>query len=100
MTRPLAALVAVCTLAAAGAASAQTARIPFGDLDLATNAGARTFDTRVARAATTFCRASHRPISRISDRSACERAVRQEAMQNLPEYAQVRYASSRLAIVS
>lgn len=100
MTRIIATALAACALAAAGAASAQSARIPFGDLDLATNAGARAFDTRVARAATTFCRAYHRPISRISDRAACERAVRAEAMQNLPEYAQVRYASSRQAIVS
>lgn len=100
MTRTIATLLAACTLAAAGAASAQTARIPFGDLDLATTAGARAFDARVETAARNFCRAAHRPISRISDRAACERAVREEAMQSLPEYAQVRYAVSRLPVVA
>lgn len=100
MTRTLATVLAACSLAAAGAASAQTARIPFGDLDLATSAGARTFDARVETAARKFCRNAQRPISRISSRTQCESAVREEAMQNLPEYAQVRYAVSRLPVVA
>lgn len=99
MTRTLATLLAACSLAAAGAASAQTARISYGDLDLATTAGARAFDARVDTAARNFCRAAHRPISRINDRTGCERAIRAEARQSLPQQAQVRYAASRLPVV-
>ncbi|MBJ7484673.1 UrcA family protein [Brevundimonas sp.] len=100
MTRTIATVLAACTLAAAGAASAQEARIAYGDLDLATTAGAATFDARVQKAARSFCRESRGATSRISDRTACERAVREEAMAQLPEYAQVRYAVSRLPVVA
>jgi len=100
MTRTLACVLAACTLAAAGTASAQTARIAYGDLDLATTAGARAFDARVEAAARSFCRNAQRPSSRISGRSDCERAVREEALSRLPEHAQVRYAVSRLPVVA
>ncbi len=105
MTRTIATLLAACTLAAAGAASAQpyperAARIPYGDLDLATTAGARAFDARVETAARNFCRDARRPNSRVPARAECERAVREEAVQSLPEYAQVRYAVSRLPVVA
>ena len=95
-TRTMSGLVAAASLAAAGAASAQTARIPYGDLDLATTAGAQTFEARVDAAARGFCRNAHRINSHLPDRSTCERAVREEAMSQLPEYAQTRYAMSRL----
>ena len=100
MTRTIASVLAACALAAAGSASAQEVRIAFGDLDLATTAGAATFDARIDKAARKFCRGAHRPASRISNRVACERAVREEAVSQLPEYAQVRYAVSRLPVVA
>jgi UrcA family protein len=99
MTRIIATLLAACTLAGAGAASAQTARIPFGDLDLASTEGAAAFDARVDAAARKFCRQAN-PVSRISERSACEQAVRDEALAQLPTHAQVRYAVSRLPVVA
>ncbi|WP_366145279.1 UrcA family protein, partial [Brevundimonas sp.] len=45
--KTLASLAAVLTLAAAGSASAGEVRIPWGDLDLSTAAGADAFDRRV-----------------------------------------------------
>lgn len=100
MTRLIATVLAACTLAGAGVASAQTARIPFGDLDLASSEGAATFEARVDAAARQFCRQTTRPVTRISERSVCERAVRDEALAQLPAHAQVRYAVSRLPVVA
>ena len=57
-------------------------------------------EARLDKAARNFCRDSRRPASRVAERAACERAVRDEAMSQLPEYAQVRYAVSRLPVVA
>lgn len=96
MTRTiLASALAALALVAAGAASAETpsARIHHGDLDLNTASGAQAFAGRVETTARDFCRTS---FARPSDRSTCERTVRVEVMQQLPKYAQVRYALNRL----
>ncbi len=100
--KTLASLAAVLTvsLAAAGAASAQEARIGWGDLDLSSAAGADAFDARVSAAADRMCRGAKRPGSRISDRAFCRAAVRNEAVRLLPGTAQVDYALSRLPIVA
>ena len=45
--KALASLAAILALAAAGSASAQEARIVWGDLDLSSAAGADAFDARV-----------------------------------------------------
>ncbi len=97
--KALASLAAVLALAAAGSASAQEARIAWGDLDLSRAAGANTFDARVEAAARTLCRGARKPGSRISDRAFCRAAVQAEAVRLLPGRAQVEYALSRLPIV-
>lgn len=85
---------------AAGAASAQDAHIPWGDLDLSSAAGADAFDARVSAAADRLCRGAKKPGSRINDRAFCRAAVRNEAVRQLPGAVQVDYALSRLPIVA
>ena len=99
--KTLASLVAVLAVSlAAGAASAQEARIVWGDLDLSSAAGADAFDVRVSVAADRLCRGVRRPGSRISDRAFCRAAVRAEAVHLLPGAVQVDYSLSRLPIVA
>lgn len=97
--KTLASLAAVVALAAAGSASAQEARIVWGDLDLSSAAGADAFDARVAAAARTLCRRARKPGSLINDRAFCRAAVQAEAVRLLPGRAQVDYALSRLPVV-
>lgn len=85
---------------AAGAASAQEARIHWGDLDLSSAAGADAFDARVSAAADRMCRGVKRPASRINDRAFCRSAFRDEAVRQLPGSAQVDYVLSRLPVVA
>lgn len=85
---------------AAGAASAQEARIGWGDLDLSSAAGADAFDARVEAAADRLCRGVKRPGSRINDRAFCRAAVRDEAVRLLPGAAQVDYALSRVPFIA
>ena len=97
----LASLVTALSISlVAGAASAQEARIQWGDLDLSSAAGADAFDARVSTAADRMCRGVKRPGSRLSDRAFCRAAVRNEAVRQLPGAAQVDYALSRLPIVA
>lgn len=91
----LASLAAALALAAAGAASAQEARIHWADLDLSTAAGAGAFDARVDAAARQLCRDARRPGSRLSDRAYCRAAFRGEAVRQLPGAARVEYALAR-----
>lgn len=95
--KTLASLAAVLTLAAAAApASAGEVRIAWGDLDLATPAGADAFDRRVRAAARKMCR----NVPMIGGRAACHAAVRDEALFLLPGAAQVDYALSRVPLVA
>ena len=94
--KTLASLAAVLTLAAAGAASAGEVRIPWGDLDLSTPAGADAFDARVRAAARKMCRS----VRMIGARADCQAAVRDEAVSLLPGAAQVDYALSRVPLVA
>ena len=96
----LASLTAALTLCAAGTASAEDARIRWGDLDLSSAAGADAFDSRVSAAAARMCRGVKRPGSRINDRAFCRAAVRAEAVRLLPGAVQVDYSLSRLPIVA
>jgi UrcA family protein len=93
MTRTIATLLAACSLAAAGSAFAEapSARIQHGDLDLNTRAGAQTFAARVHRTARDLCDANP-----AAERASCVRAVRAEAVQQLPNQGRVRYAINRL----
>jgi UrcA family protein len=97
--KALASLTAVLVLAAAGSASAQEARIAFGDLDMSSAAGANTFDARVAAATRALCRGARKPGGRISDHAFCRAAVQAEAIRLLPGRVQVEYALSRLPLV-
>ena len=98
--KTLASLVAALTVSlAAGAASAQEARVQWGDLDLSSAAGADAFDARVAAAADRICRGAKRPGSRINDRAFCRTAFRDEAVRQLPGSVQVDYALSRLPVI-
>ena len=94
----IASLTAALVLAAAGSASAQEARIAWGDLDLSTSAGAAAFDARVEAASRDLCRSARRPGSRISDRAFCQAAARAEAVRSLPGAARTDYALSRRAL--
>lgn len=97
----LASLVAALTVGlAAGTASAQEARVRWGDLDLSSPAGADVFDARIAAAAGRMCRGVKRPGSRINDRAFCRAAFRDEAVRQLPGAVQLDYALSRLPIVA
>ncbi len=99
--KTLASLVAALTVSlVAGAASAQEARVRWGDLDLSSAAGADAFDARVAAAADRMCRGAKRPGSRINDRAFCRAAFRDEAVRQLPGPAQVDYALSRLPLIA
>ena len=93
--KAFASLAAVLALAVSGSASAQEARIVWGDLDLSSAAGADAFDARVEVAARTLCRDARRLGSHISDRPFCRAAVRAEAVRLLPARVQVDYALSR-----
>ncbi len=97
--KTLASLAAVLTLAAAGAASAQEARIRWNDLDLSTAAGADAFDARLDAAARRMCRDARRPGSRIGDQAFCLSAFRSEAIRQLPGAARVGYARSRRPLI-
>ena len=79
---------------AAGAAYAAPieARIPYGDLDLSSRAGATEFDARIGRAADLFCRSV-----RAVERPFCRNGVRQEALSLLPDRARTDYARGRFA---
>lgn len=93
--KTLASLTAALVLAAAGAASAQEARIAWGDLDLTTTAGAEAFDARVEAASRKMCRDARRPASRLGDQAYCRAAFRSEAVRALPDAAQAEYALGR-----
>lgn len=79
---------------AAGAAYAAPieARIPYGDLDLSSRAGATTFDARIHRVARNLC-TGRLPVERLS----CMDKVRDEAMSLLPDRARTEYARGRVA---
>ena len=79
---------------AAGAAYAAPieARIPYGDLDLSSRAGATEFDARVRQAADRFCRSV-----RSIERPVCRNGVREEALSLLPDRARTEYARGRVA---
>jgi UrcA family protein len=91
----LASLTAALVLAAAGSASAQEARIAWGDLNLSTPAGAEAFDARVDAASRKMCRTARRTGSHLSDRAFCRAAVQSEALRQLPDTARTEYALSR-----
>lgn len=94
----LASVTVACALAVAGAASAQEARIAYGDLDLTTAAGAQAFDIRIQTAARKLCRDARRPGSAIPDQDYCRAAVQTEAVRNLPATSRADYASARRTV--
>ena len=84
------AFIAAAVVASAGAALAQDYRIPYGDLDLATTAGAGTFDARVQEAARRACSTG----ATIAD-GQCRLRFRAEALRQLPGSARDEYARAR-----
>lgn len=94
----IAASAAVVAILTSGAAMAQDIRIPYGDLDLASAEGAKTFDRRVDRALRTACRGGSRLQS-----AQCVSSLRGDIEALLPaarqaEYAQGRMGSDRVAV--
>lgn len=83
----IALMAATAALTIAGAASAQDARVRFGDLDLATPEGAARFDRRVERAARWACSGS----SALAV-TACAARFRADAHALLPVARQDEYA--------
>ena len=86
-------LFAVAVLSASSAL-AQDARIAFGDLDLASTAGAAAFDARVDQAAERLCRDISFTAGQITNRRSCRAAVRAEALSRLPRLHRVQYVSA------
>jgi UrcA family protein len=89
MTRTLLSITAAALLYAAPAA-AQDVRVPVGDLDLSTGAGAAAFDARVASAARDACTVASRLVN-----AACVAQVQREAVRQLPQSRQDDYARAR-----
>lgn len=85
---PLAALAVLAT--AAPAAAQDTVRVPFGDLDLSTSAGAAAFDARVSVEARDACLRGSRLVDTV-----CVRRVTREAVRQLPQSRQDDYARAR-----
>ena len=83
-------LFAVAVLSASSAL-AQDARIAFGDLDLASTAGATAFDARLDQAAERLCRDVAFTAGQITNRRSCRAAVRAEALSRLPRVRRVEY---------
>lgn len=95
MTRTLPYLAAAL-LYAAPAAAQETQRIPYGDLDLSSPAGAAAFDQRVRRAGRAACLDPSGPS--LADLS-CLRRFRRDAREALPRQRQDDYARSRSAVI-
>jgi UrcA family protein len=93
-------LVVAPVLVIGSAASAGEVRIAWSDLDLSTAAGAGAFDARLRSAARKMCRNVRHTGTLITDRGACEAAVRDEAVSLLPGAARVEYALSRGRVVA
>lgn len=83
---------AVAATLVAGAASAQDARIAYGDLDLSTRSGAAELDARIDREADRVCRQARRAGSLLSDRAYCEQALRDAVLRQLPRQRQTDYS--------
>ena len=95
---PLAALALLTT--AAPAAAQDAVRVPFGDLDLSTSAGAAAFDARVAREARNACLRGSRLVDSVCVRRVTREAVRQLPQSRQDDYARVRRAAPITAMVA
>lgn len=95
MTRTLPFLAAVL-LSVAPAAAQEVQRIPFGDLDLASPAGAVAFDRRVRDAGRRACLDPSGPSLTDLD---CLRRFRRDALEALPTVRRDDYARSRSAVI-
>lgn len=82
---------AAATLLYAAPAAAQTVRVPFGDLNLSTVAGAEAFDARAAAAARDVC--AFGPRALVNDN--CVRRVQREAARGLPAARRDDYVRAR-----
>ena len=88
MFRITAALAATAMLAVASAASAQEARVAYGDLDLSTAAGAQTLDQRINTVAAELCRNSRASDTRLNRRAnRCVSDTRDHIRSQLPREA-------------
>lgn len=90
MMKTLLSIAALTVLGAAPAIAQDTVRVPFGDLNLSTAAGAATFDARVAAEARDACRRGPRLVD-----SLCVQRVTREAVRGLPQMRQDDYARAR-----
>ena len=72
--------LAAATLLCAAPAAAQTVRVPFGDLNLSTAAGAEAFDARVAEAGREVCTTGSARLVNTS----CVKRIQREAVRELP----------------
>jgi UrcA family protein len=85
------AALAVCTVAIATAAAAQSVRFAVGDLSTARSAQA--FDQRLGAAARSFCNSRYAPQD-LDGVAACRNAVRMEALEQLTPDQQHAYAQA------
>lgn len=85
-----AATAVAVTLVAAGAASAQDVRVAYGDLDLASPAGAQQFDRRVNRAVRIACQGGS-----LRETAQCAATLRAEIQSLLPSVRREEYTRAR-----
>ena len=85
--KTLVAIAAAVATLAAGAATAQDANVRFGDLDLASSAGAARFDRRVERAARSACGGTSALAA-----AACTARFKAEVQALLPSVRRDEYA--------
>ena len=90
----IASFAALISLTAAGVASAQTA-VPYGDLDLSSQAGIAQFENRVALAAGQECASEAGGRPGLTGSVSCERAFHESAMRALPIAAREQVIASR-----
>jgi UrcA family protein len=91
MTRTLISIAAFAGLTAGSAVAQDAVRVPVGDLDLSTRAGAVAFDARVAAEARDACLRGSRSIPD----SVCIQRIQREAVRQLPQSRQDDYARAR-----
>lgn len=98
MTKLACTIAAVAALASAGAASAQTVRAAYGDLDLSSPRDARAFTGRVDLAAQEACAGPfHGDLRSFTEHPRCVALVRDELIGALPAAHRKAYSAAARA---
>ena len=91
-----AAVFGALAVSAGAAAAAEGVKVAYGDLDLASEAGAAKFDQRAKQAARSYCRSQPLPMSTyIRDMRGCVADIHGGLVEALPQAERQAYASAR-----